>query len=196
MNTIRVVLTAAGLALAAHAGAQTFGNPGGLSPDTPGLASAKPSADHANTQDKLFARQAALGGRAEVELSKKAQQKASADPVRSFAKRMVEDHGKSNDRLMKLARGVKAEIPQELDSEQKALASELDKKSAGKDYDLAYLAAQIQNHQRTANLLQYQLSFGQNEPLRKYAADSLPVVLEHLEMAKHHYALLTSAPST
>lgn len=192
MTTTRLVLAVAGLALAAHAGAQTFGNPGGLAPDTPGLESARPPADHANTQDKLFARQAALGGRAEVELSRMAQKKASAGPVRSFAQRMVDDHGKSNDRLMKLAHGVKAEIPQEPDSEQKALAGQLSNKPAGKEYDLAYLAAQMQNHQRTANLLQYQLSYGQNEPLRQYAADSLPVVLEHLEMAQQHYAALTA----
>jgi putative membrane protein len=192
MNTLRLFLAGVGLAAAAHAGAQTFGNPAGLSPDTPGLESARPPPDHANTQDKLFARQAAIGGRAEVELGKIAQEKAGSEAVRAFAKRMVDDHGKSNERLMKLARGVQAEIPKDLDSEHKSIASELSRKS-GKEFDLAYLAAQLQDHQRTANLLQYELSFGQNEPLKKYAADTLPVVLEHLEMAKQHYATLTSA---
>jgi putative membrane protein len=50
----------------------------------------------------------------------------------------------------------------------------------------------IQDHQRTANLLQWQITNGQNEALKKYAADTLPAVTEHLEMAKQQYAMLTS----
>jgi putative membrane protein len=176
------------------AGAQSFGNPGGLSPDTPRLESGNPAPDHSNTQDKLFVREAALGGRAEVDLGKLAQSKASAEPVRSFAKRMVDDHGKSNEQLMKLARGVNTQLPKELDPEHKTVRTELDRAS-GANFDRAYLASQIQDHQRTANLLQYEISYGQNEGLKKYAADTLPAVLEHLEMAKLHFAQLTSPPS-
>jgi hypothetical protein len=35
---------------------------------------------------------------------------------------------------------------------------------------------------------------GQNDDLKKYAAEQLPVVLEHLDMAKQHLADLTAAP--
>jgi putative membrane protein len=42
----------------------------------------------------------------------------------------------------------------------------------------------IQDHQRTANLLQWQITNGQNEPLKKYAVDTLPDVMEHLAIAK------------
>jgi putative membrane protein len=184
----------AALLLSAHAGAQSFGNPGGLSPDTPRMETGNPAPDHSNTQDKLFVRQAALGGRAEIDLGKLAQTKASADPVRSFAKRMVDDHGKSNDQLAKLARGVNAQVPKDLDAEHKTVRGELDKAS-GRDFDLAYLSSQVQDHQRAANLLQYELSFGQNEPLKHYAAENLPVVLEHLEVAKQQLAAMSTAPT-
>jgi predicted outer membrane protein len=50
----------------------------------------------------------------------------------------------------------------------------------------------IQDHQRTVNLLQWLITNGQNEPLKKYAKDTLPDVTEHLEMAKQQYAMLTS----
>lgn len=63
---------------------------------------------------------------------------------------------------------------------------------AGKDFDIAYLGSMIQDHQRTANLLQWEISNGQNESLKKYAADTLPDVMEHLEMAKQQYSVLTS----
>ena len=48
----------------------------------------------------------------------------------------------------------------------------------------------IQDHQRTANLLQWQITTGQNEPLKKYAVDTLPDVMEHLAIAKQQYAML------
>jgi hypothetical protein len=44
------------------------------------------------------------------------------------------------------------------------------------------------------NLLLWEISFGQSAALTKYAADTLPTVMEHLEIAKQQYAALTSAP--
>jgi putative membrane protein len=171
--------------------AQEGGNPAGLSPDTPGLETAKPAADHSNTQDKLFVRQAALGNQAEVELGQLASKKAAAQPVREFAQQMVDDHGKSGDLLRKAGRGVNANIPKELDPEHQTVRAKLEKAS-GKDFDIAYIGSMIQDHQRTANLLQWEITSGQSEPLKKYAADTLPDVMEHLEMAKQQYAMLTS----
>ena len=173
-------------------GAESMGNPAGLSPDTPGVNNASPAPDFANTQDKLFVRQAALGGRAEVELGKLAQQKGSSAAVKNFAKRMVDEHGKSNDALLRTGRN-RSEIPGELDPEHKTLRDELNGTPAA-DFDAAYLTMQLADHQRTANLLLWELSYGQNESLRKYAADQLPIVLDHLEHARREYTALTGAP--
>jgi putative membrane protein len=135
-----------------------------------------------------------LGGQAEVELGKLAQKKGSASQVKKFAERMVTDHTKAGDRLAAMGRSVNPNIPKELDPEHKTIRDELGKMS-GKDFDAAYLTVQIQDHQKTANLLQWEVSMGQNEQLKKYAADQLPMVLDHLEMAKQYFAEVTgSAP--
>jgi putative membrane protein len=186
-----ICIACAGLLSSASVLAQQGGNPGGMSPDTPGLEMAKPAADHSNTQDKLFVRQAAIGNQAEVELGKLAGTKAASQPVREFAQHMIDDHGKSGDQVRKLARGINANIPKELDPEHQTVRAKLEKAS-GKDFDIAYISSMVQDHQRTANLLQWQISNGQNEALKKYAADTLPDVMEHLEMAKQQYAMLTS----
>jgi putative membrane protein len=172
--------------------AQQAGNPGGMSPDTPGLESAKPAPDHSNAQDKLFVRQAMLGNQAEVELGQLASKKGTSAPVREFAKRMVDDHNKSADQLRSLARGVNGNVSKQLDPEHQTIREKL-QKTASKDFDVAYIGSMIQDHQRTASLLQWQITSGQSEPLKKYAADTLPVVMAHLEMAKQQYAMLTSA---
>ena len=187
----RIICIVCASLLAAAASAQEGGNPAGLSPDTPGLETAKPAPDHSNTQDKLFLRQAALGNQAEVELGKLASKKAESTPVRDFAQHMVEDHSKSGDLLRKAGRGVNQNIPKELDPEHQAVRAKLDKAS-GREFDIQYMGSMIQDHQRTANLLQWQITNGQSEPLKKYAADTLPDVMEHLEMAKQQYAMLTS----
>jgi putative membrane protein len=183
---------AAVLYLPCSAIAQLTGNPAGLSPDTPGVNAAKPAADFANTQDKLFVREAALGGRAEIDLGKLAQQKSKTSSVKDFAKRMVDEHGKSSDQLLRLGKN-RTELPDGLDPEHKTLRDELNAKPAA-EFDQAYLTAQITDHQRTANLLLWELSYGQNEPLRKYAAEQLPVVLDHLEHAKREFSALSMAP--
>ncbi len=186
----RIIFVCAAL-LSSAAYAQEGGNPAGLSPDTPGLETGKPAADHSNVQDKLFVRQAAIGNQAEVELGQLARKKAASQPVRDFAQHMIDDHSKSGDLVRKLGRGINANIPQELDPEHQSVRAKLDKAS-GKEFDIAYLGSMIQDHQRTANLLQWEITNGQSEPLKKYAADTLPDVMEHLEMAKQHYAMLTS----
>ena len=202
MNTRTLSATFSAAALLLGCGnavlAQSTGNPAGLSPDTPGVEAAQPAPDYANTQDKLFVRQAAIGGEAEVDLGKLAQQKGSADAVRKFGERMVAEHGKSNDRLLRTGRALKLDLPkagqkQNLDPERKTIRTELDR-ATGAEFDRAYLASQIQDHQKTANLLLWEISNGQNRDLTQYASDQLPAVLDHLEMAKHHFAELNQVP--
>ena len=47
-----ICIVGAGLLASAVVCAQQSGNPGGLSPDTPGLQTASPAADHSIAQDK------------------------------------------------------------------------------------------------------------------------------------------------
>lgn len=176
---------------AAHAGAQTLGNPGGMAPDTPRMETGNPPKDHTNTQDKLFVRQAAIGNRAEAELGKLAQQKGASQAVRDFGEQMQKDHGKSGQALMRAGKNADASVPKELDPKHVRVREELNKAS-GKDFDIAYLASQVEDHQKTANLLLWEITAGQSADLTKYAADTLPDVMAHLEIAKQQHAALTS----
>jgi putative membrane protein len=192
----RLLMIGAMVLLAGNAYSQQTGNPAGMSPDTPGKETAQPAPGGANTQDKLFVRQAAMGGQAEVELSKLAQKKAGTPSVRTFAEHMVEVHTQSNQQLLRAGRGLNPEIPKELDAEHQTIRNKL-QKASGKEFDIAYINSQIQDHQRTANLLQWHISYTQNEALKKYSIETLPVVMDHLEQAKEQFAMLTSgAPPT
>ena len=60
-------------------------------------------AAQAGANDTVFAKKAAQGGMAEVKLGQLAQQKGTADSVKKFGARMVEDHGKAGDELKQAA---------------------------------------------------------------------------------------------
>ena len=94
------------------------GNPAGM---TPGTGPLQP-----NNSDRVFVRAAAIGGMAEVELGKLAQQKAQSDAVKDFARLMVEDHSKANDLLISLAKEDGIAVPGELDQEHKAMRDRIE----------------------------------------------------------------------
>jgi putative membrane protein len=181
--------------------AQQTGNPAGAAPDTPGVESPeRPIAaapDHPNAVDQLFARQAAVGGLSEVEMGKLAGERAQSDSVKQFARTMVEDHGKGNDRLAKLARANKAALPakSDADPDQKLLRAQLEK-LRGAEFDAAYIAAQVGAHQMTAHLLEHEIGAGQDTRMKDYAKETLPTVMRHLELARQIQQELATKAAT
>src|SRR5712671_1899971 len=109
MRLVTLIMTVTTLA-AVPALAQ-FGNPGGLDPGTIESAPGVPIPGQTNVPDRLFTTLAAQGGMAEVDLGKLAQQKSRNDAVTAFAKRMVDDHGKSNAQLAQLAKQAGLPLP-------------------------------------------------------------------------------------
>jgi putative membrane protein len=161
-------------------------------PSTPLSAPGKPAPNEANVQDRLFVHLAASGGMAEVQAGKLAQGAAQNAAVRDFAQMMVQDHSKTNDRLGGLAKKAGIPLPPRLAPDHEAMLAEL-KSLSGAQFDLAYMQHQLVEHQKTVQMLQWQWSMGQNAELQKLAAESLPVVLRHLEMAQAIMSQLTGA---
>ncbi|MEK0082051.1 DUF4142 domain-containing protein [Benzoatithermus flavus] len=192
------IMAAVTLLLAAPAWAQNTkpaaGNPAGMAPLTPKAAPGMPAAHQPNQADRLFIREAAIGGKAEVELAELAQGSARSDAVKSFARRMVEDHGKANERLASLAREAGVTPPDELDPEHQAMHDRL-KGLKGAAFDRAYIEGQVQDHQKTAQLLEWEIGSGQDPTLESFASETLPVVLEHLRMARDIATQLTLTAS-
>jgi putative membrane protein len=103
---------------------------------------------------------------------------------------MIDDDGKANDRLIGLAREDGIAVPDKLDQEHKAARNRLEVAN-GEEFDLAYVEAQVADHQKTAQLLEYEIGSGQDVELKSFASDTLPVVLEHMRAAQKIQAELT-----
>jgi putative membrane protein len=169
-------------ALALPAAAQ-IGNPAGVDPATPQSMPGVPAPHTANTQDKLFAQLLGAGGLAEVEFGKMADGKAQSSNVKDFARRMVQDHSKANEQLEQLAKQANIPLSHQLGPDETAMKDELDR-SPTANFDLAYMQGQLIGHQKAIILLQYEIGQGQDSELQRFAAESLPIVMGHLEMAR------------
>jgi putative membrane protein len=185
VSKVRGLVAALAMGSAVTAFAQQTGNPAVMSPDTPKNDIAQPPPDHPNTADQVFARQMMIGGQAEVDLGKLAGRKAQSSAVKDFAKRMVDDHTKANSRLESLAKANRAQIPGSpaVDPDAKAVRAQLEKLN-GAEFDAAYIAAQVGDHQKAVHLLEYQIGAGQDAKMKQFAQETLPGVMRHLEMAR------------
>lgn len=134
-------------------------------------------------QDQQFVEKAAQGGMAEVELGQLAAEKAEADAVKQFGQRMVQDHSNANQKLMAIAQEKGINPPQALSEEQQNIKEMLSQMS-GSQFDKAYMAAMVEDHQKTIDLFQKEAEQGQDPALKQFASETLPTLQEHLEMAQ------------
>lgn len=137
----------------------------------------------ASKSDSTFVAKAAVGGMEEVELGQLAQEKASSPAVKQFGERMVKDHSKANQQLASAAQQSGIAIPPDADKKAQKEASKLANKS-GKDFDTAYMKMMVKDHTKDVQEFQKEASSGQAPAIKNTASQTVPVLEEHLTMAK------------
>jgi len=134
-------------------------------------------------QDREFANKAATGNLAEIELGRVAAQRAARPSVRSFGERMVTDHGRGNAELTSLARSKGIEVPTALEPSQQAVRDRLSALS-GNDFDRAYMSEMARDHTEDIALFERAAEISTDLDLKAWAAQSLPMLREHLALAR------------
>jgi putative membrane protein len=151
-----------------------------------------PSADRTRTTQspmartvspRSFATQAALIGKAEIELGQLAMQKTQDPSVREYAQRMVKDHQAAAAKLEKIADQQSLQLPQSLDAEHQALKEKL-AVLQGPAFDREYAKAMAKGHDKAVALFESASQAPQMTPeLKEFAAATLPTLKEHMEGA-------------
>jgi putative membrane protein len=131
--------------------------------------------------DKSFVMKAAQGGMLEVQTGQMAQTQGSAQDVKDFGSKMVEDHGKANDELKALASSKGIDLPAQLDAKHQKLVDDLKSKS-GADFDTAYLALMNKAHGMDDKLFMKEASSGSDPDLKAFADKTDKVVKMHIQM--------------
>jgi putative membrane protein len=133
--------------------------------------------------DQAFIDEAARGGKIEVDLGRLAEQNASDAKVKQFGARMVKDHTKLNSELGTAAKSIGLTIPTALSADQLAEYAKLSKLS-GPKFDKAYMDLMVSDHTSDLAAFQKEEAATQNPTLKRVVAKAIPIIHEHLNMAK------------
>jgi putative membrane protein len=168
LRAVAVAVVAMGLVAAFSARAQ----------DTP------PKAQEQTLElDHMLVQEAIQRGIAEIEMARLAEDRAEADSVRAFARRMLEDHGRLNERLIQAARDVGAEVPTGPNENEAAVIERL-RTLEGVAFDQVYTVGVAQEHMRHYNLYARMAGYASAPDLRRLGGEAAPMLEEHQAAAQ------------
>ena len=144
--------------------------------------------------DRGFMLEAASGGMAEVELGRLATQRAGSDAVRQFGQRMMTDHGAANQELVQLAQQRGVTLPAQPDAKYRAAIDRL-ATMTGPQFDQAYMAEMVRDHQDDAVVFEREVREGQDPALRAWASKVLATVREHQRLAGDIHSRIAQVPT-
>jgi putative membrane protein len=133
--------------------------------------------------DSTFVREAQSGSLLEVRLGTLASQKALNPSVKQFGEQMVKDHTTMGRQWAALAAKSGFPIKPALDPTQEQSVSQLSTLS-GADFDRAYMAAMVQDHQTDIAKFQTQGPAAKSADVQRLAAIGLPIMQQHLTLAQ------------
>ena len=141
-----------------------------------------------STTDRNMMRQLASVNISEVALAKLAQSKTSDENVRNFAQRMIDDHSKAQEQLQALAQTKGVQLPTAPDAKHQALEKKFNALS-GQEFDRQYMQqAGMRAHRQAHNLLERISTRAQSPELKTLAADMLPTIDQHTQMAQQMHS--------
>lgn len=129
--------------------------------------------------DIAFIDKAGAAGTAEIATSTLALKQAKGKDVQDFAGHMIEDHRQLANKLTQLARGKKHDVHAHSTPDLKADLTRLSGLK-GDAFDAAYIQYQVTAHQDAVHLFEKEAEAGNDLDVRKFAAQTLPMLQEHL----------------
>lgn len=136
-----------------------------------------------SVSDAQFAKKAAQGDMTEVKLGQLAQDKGTADSVKKFGQRMVEDHSEAGNELKRAAGQENIALPNAISAKDRAVYDSLSKLS-GAAFDRAYARDMVRDHEEDIAEFNKEASSGQNPTIKDFASQTLPTLEDHLKQAK------------
>jgi putative membrane protein len=118
-----------------------------------------------------------------IEESRLALDRSGDSHVKTFARRLVEDHESAEAELKAASEGSGAAVPTTLDEEHQARLTALRARS-GTDFDKAYVADQDENHSNALTLYGDYMLWGEYEKLHALAIKMIPITEAQLKDAQ------------
>lgn len=129
-----------------------------------------------------FLTKASIGNLQEIASGKLAVQKAGSPDVKAFGQMMVDDHSKTQAKLLQVAKSHNISLPTE--ATQIPVADMMLSKASIKDFNRLYVHAMAAGHKQTVLMFQFYAVQGKNEAVKDFAVATLPNLKQHLAMVK------------
>jgi predicted outer membrane protein len=132
-------------------------------------------------------------GLLEIQLGQLALQKGTNAQVKQFAQRMIDDHTQINSRVTALAKQKNVTLPTALSAEQQEIVTLISSFSAA-DFDKAYMDRNVLTHAEDVSKTTVVSQRGSDADIKALAAQSLPILQEHLQLAQSIDTSLQGSP--
>ena len=133
--------------------------------------------------DPLFAATAAQSDIYEITASQVALDHTGNQAVKAFAQKMIHDHSETTAQLKPIAEAMGVTPPTKTNA-----AARLDiaylRTLNGNAFDSEYIKQQMVSHEAAVGAFQIASKTAQNDDLKAFATKYLPVIQEHLKMAR------------
>ena len=149
--------------------------------DVAGAATGLATGAQGAVSTEAFLRDAAISDMYEIEAATLAMSRSSNSAVKAAAKKIMDDHKASSEKLKALAAANGWTLPTAMDERRKGLIDNLKGASAA-DFDDRYLDQQTAAHHEGLTLFNGYAQFGDNAALKAFAAEVAPKLETHAEM--------------
>lgn len=157
------------------------------------------SSDISQMSDSNIVAKLDASDKAEVELARLIEIKATNDSVKAYAKKLVTDHSKSEKDVMSLERQAKlAEKPLKSDTTRQSALHQLQRFRSmpkGKSLDSAFVQHEIEDHQHDIADTKAMQNQAKSDQLKQAIQQELPTLQQHLEIAQRLSQQLASSKS-
>lgn len=148
-----------------------------------GLWSAAMAQETLRKPDAAFLKTAAVRQQSEIQLGQLAAERSENEQVKQFAQRMVQDHTKASQEIGKLAATLGLTLPEIQTDEQDKKTRKFSSLS-GAAFDRAYIKHEMADHKKNVNEFAAKSKALKNPQVREWVSATLPVLKEHLSLAK------------
>lgn len=134
-------------------------------------------------QDRHWLDYAATDNQGEIQESLLAEKKAHSPALKAFVRLMVDDHVQVESRLAALVNGQSVSVPNGPGQKNAKTLSELEQLS-GPQFDQRFMHEQIQDHGDDLRKFSDEIKATQDPDIRRFATETLPILAQHLALAK------------
>jgi putative membrane protein len=133
--------------------------------------------------DKEFLAKALASEIAEVKFGEHAKKHADSKEVRDFAQRMIDDHTKMRDNLLRQAKSMKLAVVEGLEPDYRDAMKRLSRLK-GSEYDRVFIGDQLVEHEKARELYEAWSKKATDSELRDLATKAVSTVKDHIRRAR------------